>query len=153
MSWYKHWHFTQRRIINWMTFLHNHVNKISQCLYINKQKIRVNWWGFSGGPVVKNPPWNVRDTGLILIWEDPICRRATKPIHQTTKPVLESPQPIITESIGCNYWSPSTWSLCSSTREATAMRNLHTATKSSLHSLQLEKSPHSKEDLAQPINK
>ena len=34
---------------------------------------------------------------------------------------------------------PPTWSPCSTTREVTAIRNLHTSTKSSLHSQQLEK--------------
>ena len=37
--------------------------------------------GFPGGPVVKNPPCNARDTGLIPGLEDPMCRRATKPVH------------------------------------------------------------------------
>ena len=58
-----------------------------------------------------------------LVREDPTCRGATKPVRH-------------------NYWSPHAWSPCSATREATAMRSPCTAMKSSLHSLQLEKSPH-----------
>ena len=50
-----------------------------------------------------------------LVWEDPTCHGATKPMCH-------------------NYWSP-----CSTTREATAMRSLCTATKSSSCLLQLEK--------------
>ena len=43
---------------------------------------------------------------------------------------------------------------CSTASEATTTRSLHTATKSSLHSLQPEKSPHNIQDPAQPkINK
>ena len=46
------------------------------------------------------------------------------------------------------------YSLDSATREATAMRSPWTAMKSGPRSLQLEKSPSSNEDLAQPkINK
>ena len=36
---------------------------------------------FPGGPVVKNPPANAGDTGLILLWEDSTCQDATKPLH------------------------------------------------------------------------
>ena len=35
---------------------------------------------FPGGPVTKNPPARVEDTSLILGWEIPQCRRATKPM-------------------------------------------------------------------------
>ena len=35
-------------------------------------------WGFPGGSVVKNPPANAGDTGLIQ--EDPTCHKATKTI-------------------------------------------------------------------------
>ena len=46
------------------------------------------------------------------------------------------------------------WRQCSAAREATATRSMHKATKGSLCSLQLEKSPHSSEDTAQSkINK
>ena len=33
-------------------------------------------WDFPGGAVLKNPPANAG-----LVWEDPTCRRATKPVH------------------------------------------------------------------------
>ena len=62
-----------------------------------------------------------------LVWEDPTCRGATKPLrHKYWACTLEP--------ASHNYWSP-----CSATREATAMRSLHTATKSSPRSPQLEK--------------
>ena len=35
---------------------------------------------FPGGAVVKNPPAHAGDTGLILVWEDPTCRGAMKPV-------------------------------------------------------------------------
>ena len=62
-----------------------------------------------------------------LIWEDPTCRGTTKPVRH-------------------NYWAhvpqllkPVRLEPCSTTREATTMRSPRTATKSSPHSLQLEK--------------
>ena len=42
----------------------------------SKQKI--NKVGFPGGAVVKNPPANAGDTGLL--WEDPTCHGAAKPV-------------------------------------------------------------------------
>ena len=86
--------------------------------------------GLPCGSVVKNPPANAGDTGSIpgpgrfhMPWSNKQSLCAT-----TTEPVLQSP----------------------STREATMMRNFRTARKSSLHSLQLEKSLRSSEDPAQP---
>ena len=35
---------------------------------------------FPGGPVVKNPPVNAGDTGLILVQEDFTCPRVTRPV-------------------------------------------------------------------------
>ena len=50
-----------------------------------------------------------------------------------------SPWATTTEPTCHNYWSPCAYSPCSATREATAMRSLHAATKSSPHLPQLEK--------------
>ena len=50
-----------------------------------------------------------------------------------------SPCAIITEPMCHNYWSLHAWSLCSTAREATAMRGPSPATKSSPRSPQLEK--------------
>ena len=36
---------------------------------------------FHGGAVVKNPPANAGNTGLIPVWEDPTCHGAPKPVH------------------------------------------------------------------------
>ena len=69
-----------------------------------------------------------------LVWEDSTCPRATKPMcHNYWYHALEPKS--------CNYWSLSAYSLCSTVRETTATRNSSTATKSSPHSLQEEKSP------------
>ena len=38
-------------------------------------------WGFPGGAVVKNLPADAGDTGSILVWEDPTCCGATKPVY------------------------------------------------------------------------
>ena len=63
---------------------------------------------FSGGPMVKNLPANSGDTGSI---HGPVCLKATKRISH-------------------NYEACTVKSLCSATREATAMRSPPSATKS-----------------------
>ena len=42
------------------------------------QKVRVG--DFPGGTMVRSLPANVGDTGS-LVWEDPTCREATKPVR------------------------------------------------------------------------
>ena len=37
--------------------------------------------GFPGGAVVKNPPANSGSWVRVLIWEDPTCHGATKPVQ------------------------------------------------------------------------
>ena len=37
--------------------------------------------GFPGGAVVKNLPASAGDTCSSLVWEDPTCRGATKPVR------------------------------------------------------------------------
>ena len=69
-----------------------------------------------------------------LVQEDPTCRGATKPVHHNYWACALEP-------VSHNYWSLRAWSSGSATREATAMRSLCTATKSSPRSPQLEKSP------------
>ena len=83
-------------------------------------------YSFLGGPVVKNPPTNAGDTGLISGRGNPTGLRATEPVATASEPTCG------------NYWSPCNQSLCSITREA-AMRSPRMATKSSPCSLQLEK--------------
>ena len=69
------------------------------------------------------------------VWEDPMCRGATKPVrHNYWACALESPHATTTEPTCHNYWSPH-----STTREDTTMRRPCTATKSSPCSPQLEK--------------
>ena len=67
-----------------------------------------------------------------LVQEDPTCCGATKPVHHNYWVCA-------LEHASHNYWSLCAQSLCSTTREATAMRSPHTARKSSPHSPQLEK--------------
>ena len=50
-------------------------------------------WGFPGGPVVKNPPCNARDTDLIPGPEDPTCHRATAHMPQLLSPALQPLKP------------------------------------------------------------
>ena len=86
-------------------------------------------WDFPGGPVVKITP-----TTWIqyLTREDSTCLRATKP--EQLSPSIRATR-LTLEPASHNYWAcaESLW------REATAMKSLHTTTKSSPHSLQLEK--------------
>ena len=88
--------------------------------------------GFSGGSVVNNLPANAENTGSILSLRRSHMPRETKPVYH-------------------NCWSPITYSLCSETREAAAMRSLYAATReyTPLTSPR-EKSPHSNEDPEQP---
>ena len=67
-----------------------------------------------------------------LVWEEAACRGATKPMHHNYWACALGPA-------SHNYWSPRTWSPCSATREATAMRSPRTSMKSSPCSPQLEK--------------
>ena len=102
--------------------------------------------GFFGVSVVKNLPANagdtVRDTLWSLIRENPICHRATKARHHNYWAcALESGSP--------KYWIPCALELILPTREPTAMRSLHTTVRE----FQLERSPHSNEDPAQPERK
>ena len=66
-----------------------------------------------------------------LVWEDSTCHRATKPKSY-------------------NHRSPCACSPCATTREATAVRRLCTATKRSPCSLEPEKAHTQQEDPAQP---
>ena len=89
---------------------------------------------FPGGTVVKNHLPMQGTQVRALVPEDPTCRKATKPMSH-------------------NYWSPCASCPRSATREATAMRSLHTATKSSPCSPQLRKPAHSNKDPMQTKNK
>ena len=109
--------------------------------------------GFPGGSVVKNLHTNAETGVQSLIQKDSRCHGATQPI-------------------GHNYWAsgaraqePQLSSLLATTTEARCpqacasqqkkpLRSLSSAMKTSPHSLQLEKSPCSNKDPAQPkINK
>ena len=67
-----------------------------------------------------------------LVREDPTC-------HGATKPMCHNYGAYALEPVCHNYQSPCASSPCSATREATAMRSTHTATKSSPRSPQLER--------------
>ena len=84
---------------------------------------------FPGGTVVKNPPARAGDTRhRFNLWSGKIPHTSEQ----------LSPCVTTTELACHNYRSSRAYSLCSTTREATATRSLHTATKSSPCSLQLE---------------
>ena len=102
------------------------------------RSLRVGCWDFPAGPVVKNLPCNAWDTGSIPSPGGSHMPRATKPVcHHYWAHTLELERH--------NYWAhalqllkPKCPELVSTTREATAMRNPHTAMKKSPCSLQLE---------------
>ena len=94
---------------------------------------------FPGGAVVKNPP--IQGTWVrALVWEDPTCRGATKPMRHNYWACTLEPA-------SHNYWDRMPQPLkparletmLRNKREATAMRSLCTATKSSPCLPQLEK--------------
>ena len=57
--------------------------------------------GFPGGPVIKNTSANAGECVWSLIWEDPACLGATKPICHSYWAYALEPR-------SCNYWSPTT---------------------------------------------
>ena len=82
-----------------------------------------------------------------LVREDPTCRGATKPVHHNYWARALEP-------LSHSYWSPCSWSLCSTTREATAVRSLRTTMKLAPLAATREKPARSNEDPMQPkINK
>ena len=55
----------------------------------NRSGTKMAVMGLPGCPVVKNLPANAGTLVRPLVWEDPVCRRATKPVSlATTEPVL-----------------------------------------------------------------
>ena len=60
-------------------------------MFLEQAFIKIYFSGFPGGSVVKNPPINAEDLGLIPVREDPTGRGATKPalsLHAaTTEPL------------------------------------------------------------------
>ena len=49
-------------------------------MFLEQAFINIYFSGFPGGSVVKNPPINAEDLGLIPVREDPTGRGATKPV-------------------------------------------------------------------------
>ena len=97
---------------------------------LNPHKTKCHTADFPGGTVGKNLPANAGDTGSLKsqVWEDPTSPWATKPQVATTA-----------ERRCCSYWSRGIQSLCSPTRQVTAVRRLCTARKTGRCPLQLEK--------------
>ena len=107
-------------------YIHNRI------LPVHKKRTRQ---GFPGCPVVKNLPAMQGTLVWPLVQKGPTCWRAAEPMRNNNEPALWSLQ-----ATTCyRYWSLSTWTLCSVTREATSMRRLHTTMKSSPCSAQLKK--------------
>ena len=75
-----------------------------------------------GGSVVKNLPANTKDTGSIPDPRRPPCHGATKPVHYNYWACALEPR-------NHSYWSLHTLEPVLATREATAMRSPHAATR------------------------
>ena len=104
---------------------------------------------FPGGSMVKNPPANAGDTGLIPDWENSTCLA-------TTKPICHNYWACTLELRSHNYWAhtPQVLKLphpraCALWKEKPPQWEAHAAQRSSPYLTQLEKSPCSNEDPAQ----
>ena len=106
--------------------------------------------GFCGGSVVKNPPANAGDMGLIPDLGRSSCHRATKPMCHNCWACA-----CVLEPGKCNTWSPSALRACALQPEKPWQWVPHaTQLESSRHSPQLEKVLCSNRAPAQPkINK
>ena len=98
-----------------------------------------------GGAVDRNPPASAGDRVQSLVWEDSLCHGAAKLRHRNYRALALEPKSQLpslcttsTEPECCSYWSLLTWSWCAA-REATSLRSLRPATKSSPCSRQQEK--------------
>ena len=82
---------------------------------------------FPGGSAVTNPPARQETQVPSRIWEDPTCLRAAEPVHHSYSLSLCSRawdlQLLSLPATATETCEP--WSLCSTTREATAMRSLN----------------------------
>ena len=112
----------------------------------------VGFLGFPGVSTVMSQPANAGTWVLSLVWEDPACHAATKPMHHNCWAWALEPGSCNYWATCHNYWSPCIHSLCSTT-EATLMRILHTPAKRGPGLPQLEKSLHSNKDSAQEKSK
>jgi len=75
-------------------------------------------WGFPGGSLVKNPPANADHRSLIPAFgKIPHASGHLRLCTTATEPELSNPPAATTEALN-------PWSLCSATREATAVRSL-----------------------------
>ena len=96
----------------------------------SKNTIKSNVLGFPGDSVVKNPPANAGDTGLIPGLGNPTCHGATKPMLYNYWSCALEPRSCqllgscIATIEACEPSRP-----CSTTREATALRSPSTPTR------------------------
>ena len=86
---------------------------------------------FLGGAVDKNSLANAGTQVQSLVQEDSTCRRATGTVcHHYWSPSALEPTRHNCWATCDKHWSPLTWSPCSATREATAMRSPYGSMKS-----------------------
>ena len=107
----------------------NLFNLILPLLYLLSNFIKTWFRDFPGGAVVKNPPANEGTRVRALVWEDPTCHGATKPVghnywacalepasHNYRACVPQLLKPVCLEPVLCNKRSQCTTmksSLCS----------------------------------------
>ena len=114
---------------SWGPLCYHHAPAYPQTVEQEPRLSRLGGLDFPDGPVVKNPPAKKGTWVWYLVQEDSTCCRATKPM-------LHSYWACATTAEAHEPWSP-----YSATREPTAMGSLHTTTRDSPHSPQLEKGP------------
>ena len=56
--------------------------------------------------VDKNPPINAGDMDSSMVWEDPVCRGASKPMHHNYRSHLWLLKPMHLQPLLCNKRSP-----------------------------------------------
>ena len=88
--------------------------------------IRLHVLGFPGGSAVESACQCKGQEFWSLVWDSPRCHGAAGPIHPGHGAWAVEPGAAATEPVHHKHQRPS---LCSSTREATAMRSLCTASR------------------------
>jgi len=128
-----------------------HIQERRKSEQIKTDTLKIMGLGFHGGSVVKNLPANAGDTGSVPGVEDPTCCAAAKPMRPNYWACALEPG-------SCSYWTHVPQLLKSTDPRAHAPQQEKPPQwearalqlERSPRSQQLEKSPHSNEDAAQP---
>ena len=119
-----------------------HLRIVYDCFHSTRAELNsCHRGGLPAGSVVKNLPAKAGDTGSVPELEGPTCHGTTKPMHHNHA----------LEPRSHNCWSPHTLqSVVHSKRSCCIKKPARRHWKVAPYSLQLEESPRSNEDAAQP---